>query len=261
MQISLKDKTALVFGASKGIGKATAIQLAESGAHVLLAARNIKGLEQVQNQLSTDLGQQHASISVDLLDHSGLTSTLKKITDQYNIDILINNTGGPPAGPIQTAMPEQFLRAFNQHLIAAQIITSALLPNMKANKWGRIINVISTSVKAPLQGLGVSNTIRAAVGNWSKTLASEIASENITVNNILPGATNTDRLHEIIENKAQKTGLSVHEIEQQMQGEIPMGRFAEPRETASAICFLASAQASYITGTNLVVDGGRTPNL
>jgi 3-oxoacyl-[acyl-carrier protein] reductase len=192
--------------------------------------------------------------------------TRKELIDAFiqrtgPVNILINNTGGPPAGLIQMAKPEEFLTAFNQHLICNHILVQALLPKMKAIGYGRIINVISTSVKIPLKGLGVSNTIRAAVGNWSKTLASEVASFGITVNNVLPGATKTTRLEGIIQNKANNTSHSISEIEKEMLSEIPAARFGNPEEIAAAIAFLATPAAAYITGTNIVVDGGRTGNL
>jgi 3-oxoacyl-[acyl-carrier protein] reductase len=174
------------------------------------------------------------------------------------IDILVNNTGGPPGGPITRAATEEFTQAFSNHLLCNHILAQAVLPGMKSAGYGRIINVISTSVKQPLHGLGVSNTVRAAVANWSKTLASEVAADGITVNNVLPGATGTQRLHSIISNKSKQAGSSEAEVTQEMLSEIPMKRFAAPEEIANAIAFLASPAAAYITGINLQVDGGRT---
>jgi 3-oxoacyl-[acyl-carrier protein] reductase len=179
----------------------------------------------------------------------------------YSPTILVNNTGGPAAGPASVAPLNEYLAAFQQHLINNQIMLQALLPSMKKNHWGRVINIISTSVKVPLPNLGVSNTVRGAVGNWSKTLANELGAFGITVNNILPGATATGRLSSIIANKAKKTGLSIAEVEKEMLSEIPAARFGNPDEPANAAAFLASDLASYINGTNVVVDGGRTPNL
>ena len=171
---------------------------------------------------------------------------------------MVNNTGGPPAGKAHLANSMDFMDAFKQHLINNHILTTACISGMKKRKWGRIINVISTSVKVPLDNLGVSNTIRGAVANWSKTMANELAQFGITVNNILPGATATDRLSNIIKNKAVKSGHSIKEIEKEMLAQIPAGRFANPEEAANAAAFLASDLAAYITGTNVVVDGGRT---
>ena len=175
--------------------------------------------------------------------------------------ILVNNTGGPASGEIVNATEEQFHSAFEHHLICNHILTTLLLPGMKKENYGRIINIISTSVKIPLKGLGVSNTIRAAVASWSKTMANELGEFGITVNNVLPGGTNTDRLNEILKSKSVKTGKSVAEIETEMLLEIPMKRFGLPIEVANAVAFLSSPSASYITGINLPVDGGRTGSL
>jgi 3-oxoacyl-[acyl-carrier protein] reductase len=174
---------------------------------------------------------------------------------------LVNNTGGPAAGPVLDASAEAFLSAFTHHLLVNQKLAQLVVPGMRRAGYGRIVNVISTSVKAPLHGLGVSNTVRAAVGNWAKTLATELAPSGITVNNVLPGATATERLSAIIEGRAQRTGRPYSEIEHEMKAEVPMGRFADPAEIAAAVAFMASPAASYITGINIPVDGGRTPNL
>jgi 3-oxoacyl-[acyl-carrier protein] reductase len=259
MNLDLTGKYALVGGSTQGIGKAAAIELALLGANVILLARDESKLQQVATALNTSQGQKHSYICADFTD----AQTLKIKVEEYlkknpAIHILVNNTGGPPAGPALTAKPEEFLSAFNNHLICNHILAQALIPGMKAAGYGRIINIISTSVKQPIPGLGVSNTIRAAVGNWSKTLATELASFGITVNNVLPGAANTVRLQSIFENKAQKTGKSIQEIKQEMINEIPAARIAEPDEVANAVAFLASPAASYINGINVPVDGGRT---
>jgi 3-oxoacyl-[acyl-carrier protein] reductase len=183
------------------------------------------------------------------------------LTKGNTVHILVNNTGGPAAGPVLDAQPEAFVAAFAQHLINNQRLAQAVVPGMRASGYGRIVNVISTSVKAPLHGLGVSNTVRAAVGNWSKTLANELAVDGITVNNVLPGATQTERLTAIIDGRAARTGRTSAEVAQEMIDEVPMRRFAQPGEIAAAVAFLASPAASYITGINVPVDGGRTPNL
>jgi 3-oxoacyl-[acyl-carrier protein] reductase len=259
MDLNLKGKYALICGSTQGIGKAAAVELALLGANVILLARNEEKLKTVLAELDQSKGQSHAFISADFSD----ADTLKKKVDTYvkehpAIHILINNTGGPPAGPALAAPVNEFLQAFNNHLVCNHILVQALVPGMKAAGYGRIVNVISTSVKQPIPGLGVSNTIRAAVGNWSKTLASELASFGITVNNVLPGAANTIRLQSIFENKAQKNDKSVEAVKKEMIAEIPAGRIAEPNEVANAIAFLASPAASYITGINVPVDGGRT---
>lgn len=260
MEVSLQNRTALVCGGTGGIGKAIAEEMAAAGARIIILARNVEKLEQTcANLAHPELNHQY--FSVDFADNKAVENTMEKVASDFKIDILVNNTGGPAAGQAQNAKSAEFLQAFQNHLINNHLITMAVLPNMKSQNWGRIINVISTSVKQPLPNLGVSNTIRGAVGNWSKTLATELAKDGITVNNILPGATNTERLKSIIENKSKNTGKPVEEISQEMLSEIPAGRFADPRETAYSAVFLASDKAAYITGTNVVVDGGRTGNL
>lgn len=261
MQINLDNKTALVCGSSQGIGLAIAKELANAGANIILLARNSEKLESIVKILSSNSTQKHAFYTADFSDNSEVKNSIESITSQHHIDILVNNTGGPPAGKAHEADIDAYLSAFKNHLINNQILTQAIIPQMKSKQFGRIINVISTSVKVPLNNLGVSNTIRGAVGNWSKTLANELASDNITVNNILPGATETERLSSIIKNKSEKLNTELEHIRQEMLNEIPMKRFAKPEEIAYAVVFLASDQAGYITGTNMVVDGGRTPCL
>lgn len=259
MNLDLKNKRAVVCGSTQGIGKAVALQLAQMGCNVTLVARNEESLKKVKSELQVTGNQIHSYLCVDFSE----TDRLKELIDAFiqrtgPVNILINNTGGPPAGLIQTAKPEEFLTAFNQHLICNHILVQACIEGMKNSGYGRIINIISTSVKQPLPGLGVSNTIRAAVANWSKTLANELGKHNITVNNVLPGATATQRLSNIIDNKALKTNTNNDVVKNEMLHEIPMGRFAEASEIASAVAFLASPSAAYINGINLPVDGGRT---
>lgn len=259
MDLNLKNKTALVCGSTQGIGKAAAEALATLGAHVILLARNEDKLRETLAQLDTSDGQSHKYLVADYSDPAQLKTKVEALVRSSDpIHILVNNTGGPPGGLISNAKVEEFQTAFSNHLLCNHILVQALLEGMKKEKYGRIINVISTSVKQPLKGLGVSNTVRAAVANWSKTLASEVAGFGITVNNVLPGATNTQRLQHIIENKSRNSGESENEIINEMESEIPMGRFAEPAEIANAIAFLASPAAAYITGINVPVDGGRT---
>jgi len=258
MNIDLKGKTALVCGSTQGIGKAIAIQLAACGANIILAARNQEKLKEVL--ISLPKGN-HAYVAVDFNDTDALSQTMQYLATKNHIDIIINNSGGPPAGLISNAPLIEFESAFRQHLLANHAIVMAFLEGMRKRNYGRIINIISTSVKIPLKGLGVSNTIRGAVGNWSKTLANENAAFGITVNNILPGATQTERLNNIISNKSSKQQLPLDEIEKEMIAEIPAARFGLPEEPAYAAAFLASDFAAYITGTNIVVDGGRTGNL
>jgi 3-oxoacyl-[acyl-carrier protein] reductase len=261
MNLDLSSKNALVCGSSRGIGKAAAIELASLGANVTLVSRSAQLMEKVLLELPNLGNQVHDSIVMDLSDHQDVENKMNSLLEKKQIHILINNTGGPAPGPAYLADPASFLTAFNQHLISNQIISQALIPGMKLSGYGRIINVISTSVKQPLDGLGVSNTIRGAVANWAKTLANELGQTGITVNNVLPGATSTERLSQIILNKSQKSGLSISEVEMKMKSSIPAGRFGKPEEIGAAIAFLASPAAAYINGTNLVVDGGRTKSL
>lgn len=258
MDLSLKYKNALVCGSTQGIGKAAAIELALLGANVTLLARNEDSLKQALADLDVAQGQQHNYLVADFANIEALKTIASESIEKGNYQVLVNNTGGPPAGLAIDAKVEEFLLAFNNHLVANHIITQAVVEGMKAAKYGRIINVISTSVKQPIPGLGVSNTIRAAVGNWAKTLAGELAQYRITVNNVLPGATATQRLRGIITNNAAKKGQTEEEIGAHMLAEIPARRFAQPEEIAAAIAFLASPAAAYITGINVPVDGGRT---
>jgi 3-oxoacyl-[acyl-carrier protein] reductase len=262
MQIDLKNKNALVCGSTQGIGKAAAIALAQAGANVTLVARNESRLEQAKNELPVAAGQHHQWIVADFQDPAGLAEKVQSQIDAGTVfHILVNNTGGPPGGDVFSAAIEEFENAFTQHLKCNHVLAQAVVPGMKEADYGRIINVISTSVKQPLDGLGVSNTIRGAVASWAKTMANELGRFGITVNNILPGATATERLSSIIRTKAEKTGLSIEEVSNAMRNSVPAKRFAEPCEIASAIAFLASDLASYINGVNLPVDGGRTKSL
>jgi 3-oxoacyl-[acyl-carrier protein] reductase len=262
MNLDLTNKSALVCGSTQGIGKAVALELAQMGAKVILLARNEESLRSVKAELSTAKGQQHDFIPADYTNPEDLKDKINRyIIRNGAVHILVNNTGGPPGGPIIVAKTEEFTQAFSNHLLCNHILVQALIDGMKRSGYGRIINIISTSVKQPLRGLGVSNTIRAAVANWSKTLSLELAPLGITVNNVLPGATNTVRLSAILESKVNKSGMSLGEVKKEMLSEIPLGRFAEASEIANAVAFLASPAASYITGINVPVDGGRTGSL
>jgi len=260
--MELKDKIAVVCGSTQGIGKAVAMQLAGMGAQIVLVARSEDKLKAVLEELPVTAGQKHSYVAADFSDYKLVSEVLNHWLAVGNeADILINNTGGPKGGPIIDASITEFIETFNQHLICNHLFVQALVPGMKKRGGGRIINIISTSVKQPLPGLGVSNTIRGAVGNWSKTLANELGQFNITVNNVLPGSTNTTRLQSIAEVKSGKTGDSVADIFHEMAEESPMKRIAEPSEIAAAVAFLASPAASYINGINIPVDGGRTKSL
>jgi 3-oxoacyl-[acyl-carrier protein] reductase len=262
MNLDLKAKNALVCGSTQGIGKASAVELAKLGANVTLLARNEESLKKVKAELPNNGTQLHAYLCADFSNPKQLEELVNAFVRRNGpVHILVNNTGGPPAGPIVKARTDEFVLAFSNHLICNHILAQACIEGMKNTGYGRIINVISTSVKQALPNLGVSNTIRAAVGNWAKTMANELAEFNITVNNVLPGATATQRLSNILENKAQKNNSSTEAVKEEMIHEIPMKRFAEASEIANAVAFLASPAASYITGINLPVDGGRTSSL
>ncbi|MBL3656970.1 SDR family oxidoreductase [Fulvivirga sediminis] len=258
MDIDLRGKRALVCGSTQGIGKATAIELASLGAHITLVARDENKLQEVLDELPVVGDPQHHYICADFDDPESLKNGVNAyLVKENDIHILINNTGGPAGGAAIDAELDEFTQAFKRHLICNQILAQAVVPSMKSLGYGRIINVISTSVKVPIPGLGVSNTIRGAVANWSKTLSLELGSYGITVNNILPGFTETARLRSIISNNAKKNGISEAEVEDNMKQGVPAQRFGEASETAAAIAFLASPAAAYINGVNLPVDGGR----
>ena len=262
MKIDLKNKNALVCGSTQGIGKASALALAQCGANVTLVARSEQRLIEVKDELPNLNNQTHQLLVADFQSPDALAKTVHNQLDSSTaFHILVNNTGGPPAGDIFGASLDEFESAFTHHLKCNHLLAQAVVPGMKMAGFGRIINVISTSVKQPLDGLGVSNTIRGAVASWSKTLANELGSFGITVNNVLPGATATERLSSIIANKAEKTGKSIDTVSEAMMNSVPAKRFAEPQEVAAAIAFLASDLASYINGINLPVDGGRTKSL
>ncbi|MBI1825315.1 MAG: SDR family oxidoreductase [Planctomycetes bacterium] len=255
----LQGKRALVCGASQGIGRACAVELAGLGASVTVVARDATALKAIVAELDRGANQQHQFLS---LDFSNPTEVQRSVADHVRaigqIQILVNNTGGPPHGALTEATPEQFLQAISNHVVCNQLLVQTLLPGMKSSGYGRIVNIISTSVIAPIKGLGVSNTTRGAVANWGRTLAGELAPFGITVNNILPGYTATARLQSLFKAKAEKAGISPEAVQKQTIDSIPMARLADPMEIATVVGFLASPGASYLTGVNLPVDGGRT---
>jgi 3-oxoacyl-[acyl-carrier protein] reductase len=259
MLINLTDKSAVVCGASQGIGRASAEELAQLGAAVTLVARDERRLEEVCRSLDTSRNQRHGWLTADFSD----LEEVRRLAEQLGSHatghhILVNNTGGPPPGPAINAGVNEFLQAFNNHLVANQLLVQSLAPGMRRLGYGRIINIISTSVKQPIAGLGVSNTVRGAVASWAKTLSAELGPAGITVNNILPGFTETERLRSLIDGRARAAQRTYDEIAASMMAEVPLGRFAQPSEIAAAVAFLASPAASYINGVSLAVDGGRT---
>lgn len=259
--LNLSGKTALIGGSTQGIGWASACELASMGATCVLVARNAERLEQAVLKLKAISNLPHSYLVADYANTQQVQEVVSAYTAKHTVHILVNNTGGPAGGPITEAMPEAFLQAFNQHLICNHIISKLVIPGMKADGFGRIINIISTSVKIPLKELGVSNTIRAAVAGWAKTMANEVGKYGITVNNVLPGATATERLETIIKNKVTRSGAAQQEVEDHMLAEIPAGRFGRPEEIAAMVAFLASPAAAYVNGTSIPVDGGRTGSI
>jgi 3-oxoacyl-[acyl-carrier protein] reductase len=261
MNLSLEGKNAIVCGSSQGIGFAIAEELALMGANCILLARNEENLKLAAFELDISIRQSHSYHTVDFKDPEATRSLIEKITRRQTIHVLVNNSGGPPAGPIVEATEEQFLDAFNQHLIVNHILTKAVIEGMKKEGYGRIINIISTSVKIPLKNLGVSNTIRGAVASWAKTMANELAQFGITVNNVLPGLTKTERLNNLIKNTASKTNATEEDVSRGMIEEVPARRFADASEIAVVAAFLASPAAGYVNGTSIPVDGGRTGSI
>lgn len=259
MNLDLTGKNAIVCGSTQGIGKAVALELSKMGASIVLIARNEEQLKKTKAELDVNKQQQHSYICADFTKPEELKIKAEQLVKgKKNIHVLINNTGGPSGGPLVNANNEEFIQTFSNHLLCNHILMQAVVDGMKQDNFGRIINIISTTVKQPIKGLGVSNTIRGAVANWAKTLSLELAPYGITVNNILPGATQTQRLSSLLEAKSKKTGQAVEVLKKEMLDEIPAGRFAEASEVANAAAFLASPAAAYINGINIPVDGGRT---
>jgi len=262
MNLNLTHKNALVCGSTQGIGRATAVELALLGANVTLMARNETTLQATLATLDATQGQQHHYIVADFANTESVKKAIAAHKSQFaNFHILINNTGGPAGGPLIEAEVAQLLQTFEMHLINNQLLAQAVVEGMKNAHFGRIVNIISTSVKQPLVGLGVSNTVRWAVASWAKTLSLELGKFGITVNNVLPGYTKTGRLAAVNQMRAQALGQSVEEVAAQLESEIPMGRFAEAEEVAAAVAFLCSPAAAAISGVNLPVDGGKTGSL
>ena len=262
MNHSLAGRHALVCGASEGIGRASAIALANLGASVTLLARREPQLQELARVLPRpEPHQEHGWLAADVGEQVSLREKVSALAAARPVHVLVNNTAGPPGGPAHAAEPSAYLQVFQQHLLANQVLLQCVLPGMRAAGWGRIVNIISTSVKEPIANLGVSNTIRGAVASWAKTLASELGPDGITVNNVLPGYTRTQRLEQILSERAKATGKTEQEIAAGMLATVPAGRFAEAAEIAAAVAFLCTPEAAYVNGINLPVDGGRTRSL
>lgn len=261
MQLNLIGKHALVCGASEGIGRAAAVELAQLGARVTLLARREEALREVVATLPRTHGQTHGWLVADLADAAALRSRVEALTAAAPVQILVNNSGGPPGGPAHAAAIDAYLDAFHRHLVANQTLVQALLPGMRAARWGRIVNVISTSVYEPIPNLGVSNTIRGAVASWAKTLSRELGGDGITVNNVLPGYTRTRRLEQILADRSAASGKSQDEVAKAMLATVPVGRFAEAEEPGGVIAFLCTPAAAYVSGQSIAVDGGRMQSI
>jgi 3-oxoacyl-[acyl-carrier protein] reductase len=261
LSLDLTGKMALVGGSTQGIGLASAQALASLGASCVLISRNEEKLSEAVKTLDTNAGQQHQYLVADYAHPDHVREVVTAFVKNNTVHILVNNSGGPAGGPVTKAKPEEFIQAFQQHLICNHIITLLVAEGMKREGYGRIINIISTSVKIPLSGLGVSNTIRGAVASWAKTMANELGQFGITVNNVLPGATSTERLTAILDNKSAKTGKDKDEVAREMMEEIPARRFGLAEEIAAMVAFLASPAAAYVNGTSIPVDGGRTGSI
>ena len=258
MTAELAGRHALICGATEGIGRATALALAERGATVTALARREDALRALCEALPSNGGQVHGHIAVDIGDTDALRESIAALASRTPVHIVLNNTGGPAGGQLADASVDQLSMVFRQHVLAAHTILQAVLPGMQAARWGRIVNVISTAVREPIAGLGVSNTIRGAMASWAKTLASELAAFGITVNNVLPGFTETGRLSGLIAAKARAAGVDERSVAADMVSGVPAGRFARAEEPAALIAFLCSEAAGYIDGSSIAVDGGRT---
>ena len=261
MEIDLTGKFALVGGTTDGIGKAIATRLAASGASVCIMARNKSKLEKVVNELDRSRNQKHKFLEVDFSNYNLFSKSIKYFFETNHIDILVNNTQGPEGGSALEKSIDDYQSAFDL-LFKCAVKTSLLaLTNMKDKKWGRIINVASISVKEPLNYLVLSNSLRSALVTWSKTLSVDIAKFNITINNVLTGYFNTERLKQLNSKKAEKLGINISKIEDKIKDTIPMKRFGNPEEYANLVCFLASEKSDYITGINIPIDGGYMKSL
>ncbi|MEI8027918.1 MAG: SDR family oxidoreductase [Pseudomonadota bacterium] len=254
LDLSLSGRTAVVCGSSQGLGEASAVALASQGANLVCIARNKEMLDSVVTGL---VGERHQFFICDFEKREQVENIAKQLSDM-NIDILVNNAGGPPPNPATQSSDADYLSAFQMHLLTAATLSNAVIPKMKEQQWGRIVNIVSVSGKTPVANLAVSNSVRGAVINWSKTLSNEVASHGITVNCVLPGYTRTSRLEQLNTLAAQRTGKTKQEVESGIIAQIPMGRFGRPEEIAAAVAFYSAPASSFVTGTCLPVDGGWT---
>jgi 3-oxoacyl-[acyl-carrier protein] reductase len=257
MDLGIKGRVALIGGSSRGLGFAVARELAAEGCAVVLCARDGDAVEHARKELVNEFGSDVLGVAADLSQQDDVERVVRAALDRFGrIDILVTNTGGPPAGPFEDHAPDVWEQTVAQNLYSVLNLARAVLPGMKGRQWGRIINITSIAVKQPVDGLILSNSVRAAVTGFARTLANEVAPFNVTVNNVMPGYTRTERLVQLAGHNAKQRGTDVDEAYAQWEREIPMARLGEPDELAALVAFLASARASYITGTSIPVDGG-----
>jgi len=257
LDLGLKNKIALVCGSSKGLGKATAKCLALEGASVILCSSNPDNLQKAKRDIQEVSTAEVTAISANLSEHDDVSRLIEILFKQYScIDILVNNTGGPPPGKFEELSIDAWRKAYEAMFVSAVMLTQSVLPGMKSQRWGRILNITSIAVKQPVENLILSNSIRAGITGFARTLANEVASFGITVNNILPGFTRTERLVNLAEETAGRKGVSIEEAYQTWVKDIPMNRLGEPEEFGNVVAFLASERASYVTGASITVDGG-----
>lgn len=262
MNLGIKEKVALVTAGSKGIGKAIAMELVSEGCKVAICSRDKDNLINAVSEVKNKFGIEPFWCICDLNKIDDIENTVSNVTKNFgNIDILINNCGGPAAGVFLNLKEEQWYKAFDQVLMSAVRFSKLILRGMIQRNWGRIINITSTSVKAPIENLMLSNSLRSGIVGFAKTLSNEVASNNITVNNVAPGYTLTNRLYDLASITSKQKGISPEDVLKDMAVKIPIKRLAKPEEIASLVSFLASEKASYITGTTIQVDGGKIPNI
>ena len=259
MDFGLAGKVALVAASSKGLGLAVAQELAMEGAHLIMCARGVEALEKAAAEVESCGSGEVLALPTDLLNSAEISSLVDAAVSRFgHVDVLVNNAGGPPYGTFEDHPPEAWQAAVRLNLESALNLTRGVLPEMKERGWGRIINITSVAVKEPVDGLILSNSVRAAVTGFARTLANEVASFGITVNNVLPGFTRTDRLLQLAEAQSKHRGISTEDVENGWNSVIPARRLGKPREFAAVVAFLASERASYVTGVSIAVDGGRT---
>lgn len=262
MNLDLSGRFAIVGGASRGIGRACALELAAMGASIGAMGRSEDDLKDLLRKLDKSHQQRHMTLLCDTANPDSMIDAANAALEKWSaVHILIHNTGGPPAGRAIDAQPDEFVHAFVHHIASGHALVRTIAPAMAHAQFGRIVNIVSTSVRQPIPGLGVSNTVRGAVASWAKTLSMELGPQQITVNNVLPGFTDTDRLTKLIKGRAEKSGKSPKEVADQMRSSVPLGRFAKPEETAACVAFLCSPAGGYISGQSIAVDGGRTSTI